>query len=341
MRRAFLAAVAVVSSSLLAEAQAAGAPTALRIGYAPGGGSVLTFIAKDKGFFKQEGIDADLVPFNSSADGLNALLAGKIDIGVSFGTGGPLTFIAKGADFVIIGGHLSGGHPVITKPENAARFKSIADFRGKTVATPRLYTADIVWRGALIRAGIDPQKDLTIIDMKKPQDVLEAVKSGKVDIGIASSAVYLQAKSAGLAIPFWSNDFLANHPCCRIVTAGKNLSDRPALAKSFLKAIIRAERVLKESPEVAVDVNKRFLELDDAQARDFTLEPHQIVEADPNAKAVKIFWKDMNTIGYIASSIDIGAHIATAPYWNALEELKAKDPSPFYDRLERRFKERN
>jgi len=96
MKRAFLAAVAVVFSSLLADAQATGTPTALRIRYAPGGGSVLTFIAKDKGFFKQEGIDADLVPFNSSADGLNALLAGKIDIGVSFGTGGPLTFIAKG-----------------------------------------------------------------------------------------------------------------------------------------------------------------------------------------------------------------------------------------------------
>jgi len=45
----------------------------------------------------------------------------------------------------------------------------------------------------------------------------------------------------------------------------------------------------------------------------------------------------MNTIGYITSSIDIGAHIATPPTGMRFEELKAKDPSPFYDRLETAF----
>jgi len=340
MKDAFLMA-ALAFSGLLAGVQAEEAATPLKIGYAPGGGSVMTFIAKDKGFFKEEGIDAELVPFSNSADGLNALNAGKIDIGVSFGTGGPLIFITKGADFVIIGGHLSGGHPVLTKPENAGKYKTIADFKGKTVATPRLYTADIVWRGALIKAGIDPEKDLTIIDMKKPQDVLEAVKAGKVDIGIGTSALYVKAQKAGLAMPFWSNDFFPNHPCCRIVTPRRNVAERPEVVKSFLKAIIRAERVLKETPDVAVDVNKRFLELDEEQARAFTLEPHQIVEADPNAKAVKALWEDMKATGYVASSIDIDKYIDTAPYWKALEELKAKEPAPFYEQLEKRYKERD
>ena len=80
------------------------------MGYAPGGGSVLTFLAQDQKLFNKEGVEVELVQFASSSDGLNALNSGKIDIGVSFGTAGPLTFITKGSDFSIIGGQLAGGH---------------------------------------------------------------------------------------------------------------------------------------------------------------------------------------------------------------------------------------
>ncbi len=140
------------------------APAPLRIGYQQGGSSTLPMIAKEEKFFERTGVKTDFVLFTNSADGLNALNAGKLDVGVSFGTGGPLTFASKGSKFVIIGGNLSGGHPILVKPENAAKVKSINDFRGKTVATPRVFTSDVVFRAALAKAGIDPQKDLTIIE---------------------------------------------------------------------------------------------------------------------------------------------------------------------------------
>ena len=184
----------------LTTAFAAPAKQKLKVGYAPGGGSILAFIAQDQKLFAKEGIEVELVQFSSSGDGLNALNSGKIDIGISFGTAAPLTFITKGSDFTIIGGALAGGHPVIALQAKAGQFKSIQDFKGKTVATPRLYTADVVWRGALKRAGIDPNKDVKIIELKNPPAVLEAVKSGKVDVGIGASSIYLQAKESGLAI---------------------------------------------------------------------------------------------------------------------------------------------
>ena len=87
----------------------------ITIGYSPAGGSsLLTFIALDQGYFKEAGLDVELLPFTSTADGLNALNSGKIDLGIGFGTAGPLTLDNNGADLVIIGGSLAGGHPIIT-----------------------------------------------------------------------------------------------------------------------------------------------------------------------------------------------------------------------------------
>lgn len=323
-------------------ASATVARTKLKVGYAPGGGSILTFIAQDQKLFAKEGVEVELVQFASSSDGLNALNSGKIDIGVSFGTAGPLTFITKGSDFTIIGGQLAGGHPVIALPAKAGQFKSILDFRGKKVATPRIYTADIVWRGALKRAGIDPNRDVNIIELKNPSAVLEAVKSGKVDVGIGASSVLLKAKESGLAIVGWSNDYFPKHPCCRIVARGKAVQQNPEAYRAFLRAIIQAEKVKWDKPALAVDVNKRFLNIDDKMAREYTLEPHQHAQADPNRKGVNQMWKEMKSIDYVQSDLDVNRFINTALYRDALAELQRRHPKEkYYREARKRFEQQN
>lgn len=332
----------LLTLTLCAPALAAPPKPKLKVGYAPGGGSVLSFLAQDQKLFEKEGIEVELIPFTSSSDGLNALNSGKIDIGISFGTAGPLTFMTKGSDFSIIGGHLSGGHPVIALPDKAGQFKTIQDFRGKTVATPRIYTADIVWRGALKRAGIDPNKDVTIIELKNPSAVLEAVKSGKVDVGIGASSILLKAKEAGVAIVGWSNDFFPQHPCCRIVAKGKAVKENPETYRAFLRAILQAEKIKHENPALAVDTNKRYLNIDDKMAREFTLDPHQITHADPNKKGVERMWHDMKAIDYVQSDLDLNRYINIELYRGALKELLRRHPKDkYYREAKKRFEQQN
>ncbi|WP_242392286.1 ABC transporter substrate-binding protein [Anaeromyxobacter oryzisoli] len=327
---------------VLAAAPGVGALPTLKVGYSAGGGSHLTILAQDQKLFQKEGIQVELVPFSSSADGLNALNAGKIDLGVSFGTGAPLTFISKGADFVVIGGHLSGGHPVITLPANASRFRSIQDFKGKTVATARLYTPDIVWRGAMRKAGLDLEKDVRIVELKNPSAVLEAVKAGKADVGIGAASIYVPAKQSGLAIVAWSNDFFPGHPCCRVVAKSRALKEDARPYRAFLKALIEAERLLSTQPELAVAANKKFLDLDDRLARDFTLEPHAHVAADPNRNGVRRMWQEMKAIGYVQSDLDIDRFINVDLYREALSELVRQNPADaYYEQLVKTFEAQN
>jgi NitT/TauT family transport system substrate-binding protein len=337
-----LALLLSLAIGLAAQADAAPVRPKLKVGYAPGGGSVLTFLAQDQKLFEKEGVEVELVQFASSSDGLNALNSGKVDIGVSFGTAGPLTFMTKGSDFSIIGGQLSGGHPVLALPAKAGKIRSIQDFRGKTVATPRIYTADIVWRGALKRAGIDPNKDLTIIELKTPSAVLEAVKSGKVDVGIGASSVLLKAKESGVAVVGWSNDFFPQHPCCRIVAKGKAVKENPETYRAFLRAILQAEKIKTEKPALAVDVNRRYLNIDENMAREFTLDPHQETHADPNRKGVTRMWHDMKGIDYVEGDLDLNRYINVELYRESLQELLRRHPKDkFYREAKKRFDRQN
>jgi NitT/TauT family transport system substrate-binding protein len=337
-----LALLLTMTIGLAAQVDAAVAKPKLKVGYAPGGGSVLTFLAQGQKLFEKEGVEVELIQFASSSDGLNALNSGKIDVGISFGTAGPLTFMSKGSDFSIIGGQLSGGHPVLALPGKARKIKSIQDFRGKIVATPRIYTADIVWRGALKRAGIDPNKDLTIIELKNPSAVLEAVKSGKVDVGIGASSILMKAKESGVSIIGWSNDFFPQHPCCRIVAKGRAVKENPAVYRSFLRAVLQAEKLKTEKPELAVAVNKRYLNLDDAMAREFTLEPHQMTHADPNRKGVTQMWHDMKSIDYVEGDLDLNRYINVELYRDALQEMLRRNPKDkFYREAKKLFDRQN
>jgi NitT/TauT family transport system substrate-binding protein len=313
----------------------------MKAGYAPGIGNLLSFIADDSGIFAKEGIDVELVPFSNSSDGLNALNAGKIDIGVSFGTAAPLTFVTQGVDFSFFGGYLSGGHPVLAKAD--LEYNSIEDFKGKTVATARLYTPDIAWRTAMLNAGIDIEKDLTVIEVKRPADMLEIIKSGKADIGIGTGSIYAKAIESDLKAITWSNDLLDNHVCCRPVAKTAWINENPELAKAFLRSFIQAEKIYVENPEYAVDVNAKYLELDHELARILTLESNQIIEADPKSHGIQEMWQGLHDIDYLNSpDIDVNNHINTLLYKKALDELTAENPNdPFYAKLQTRYSTNN
>ena len=307
----------------------------LRVGFAQGGGGTLTTIIREENLLETCGVQADFVLFTNSSDGLNALNVNKLDIGVSFGTCGPLTFASQGARFVIIGGSLSGGHPIMVKPENAAQYKTVQDFRGKTVGTPRIFTSDVIFRGALFDAGIDPKKDLTLVEFKRTVDVLEAVISGKVDAGVGATSVLGRAVQAGLSFPMFSNDFLPNHPCCRVVATEEAVrTKRPELVR-YLKATLLAEKAFAEDPETGVRA------LGDKLARDLVLEPHVLIQADPNKKGVAAMWAYMKRIGYAQGNLDLDKIIDTTLYYEALQELGTESPDPFWEKLKKRYEDQN
>src|ERR1700690_3542389 len=122
----FLALVAAAPSSLAAKDL-----KKFNVGYLASTGHTMYFIAKEKGYFEQEGLDVQLFLFTNSGEGMNAIAAGKLDAG-SFGTAPPLTFISKGVDVTIFGGQMSEGHGIVAKPEKVDQFRDLKNYKGTT-----------------------------------------------------------------------------------------------------------------------------------------------------------------------------------------------------------------
>ncbi|MEK4628953.1 MAG: ABC transporter substrate-binding protein [Solibacillus sp.] len=317
----------------------------ITVGLSQSAGGTLVDIAHQEGYFKDEDLTVNRVGFANSADGLNALQAGKVDVGVSFGTAGPLTFIANGSDFSIIGGHLEGGHPILTKKENAEQYTSLEDYKGKKVGTIRIFTSDIVFRSALEKAGIDWENEVEIVEFKTGSMLLEAVASGKVDVAVSANSFYAQAVDMGLEAVAWSNDLQDGHVCCRVVTRSELLTDEDGEAyKRFLKALIRAERKKVEDPQAAVTAAKEYMKVDDNVINKIVNEGHSNYSSDPSKEKVATMWEQMKEIGYVENvdDININDYVNIDLYERALNELIEENPEDqYYAKQLVRFNEQN
>jgi len=311
------------------------------IGYLASTGHILYFIAQEKGYFKEEGLDTELFLFNNSGEGLNAIKAGKLDAG-SFGTAPPLTFIAKGTDFTIFGGQMSEGHAIVAKPEKADDFKDLKNFKGKTIATVRLATGDIVFRGGFTEAGIDWKKDMTINELESPAAVLEAVKKGSVDAGIVWTPFRKMAEDQGLVLVKYSGQVegMENHPCCRQVALTEKIKANPDDYQSMLAALIKAYKFYKTDKEGSLEILAKYVKADRAILEKETYGEHISSSPDPNKEGVKKFWDFMKKEQYITSDINIENHINTELYKNALDSVIKQYPDDeVYKELKAQFKE--
>lgn len=297
----------------------------LKVGYLPTSGHLLYFVAKEKGFFQQEGLDVELARFTNSGEGLTAIKTGKLDAG-SFGTSAPLAFIAKGADFTIFGGQMGEGHGLIARPEKAERFKDLKNFKGATIGAIRLATGDIVFRAALHDAGVDWRKDLTIKEFDSPAAVLEAVKKGSLDAGLVWVPYLTMAEKQGLKVVKYSGDVIKGHTCCRQVALTATLRERQADFEHFLTALLKAYRYYLTDRNGTVDVVAKYVQIDKADLLKDIYGGHLLVSPDPHRASVLQFWDFMKKAGYITSADPIDKRINTRLYASALAGLEKSDP---------------
>jgi NitT/TauT family transport system substrate-binding protein len=307
------------------------------------------YVAKDVGFFDDEGLDVTLLEFTNSADGLAALRAGKIDVG-PFGSTAPLIHIAKGADIRIIGGTMGGGVSYVVKKDSP--ISKIEDFRGKKIATVRLSTGDAVLRGALKRAGIDWRKDVDLIELKSPVAVAEAVKTDKVDIGSIWEPHDQRVEEWGLKIIAQGKDWQPGHPCCRVISTvdliARKEAERPDVWVAFLRAFLKAQRFV-ENPanhEKVLDILVTHNKLDRKLLENSFFSDNLDIKSDPNIKGVQFVWDTLIDDGFVepgpSTPKDIKSTIITKYYLAALDSLIKEEPEDkFWQELKAEYPARN
>ncbi|OLN30795.1 ABC transporter substrate-binding protein [Desulfosporosinus metallidurans] len=150
--------------------------TKMRVAYMPNMGSASTLVTAIKmGYFKQEGIDVELVQFAKGPDEIAAMGSGNIDVS-QIGHGAH-TLAAKGQANIITIDDTSLADAVMGNKDKG--INTISDLKGKTIGTSLGTSSQVILDLALASVGMT-EKDVKVVQMD-PSAAVTAMVTGNVD----------------------------------------------------------------------------------------------------------------------------------------------------------------
>lgn len=217
------------------------------IGNSPTDYSLLLFIAQDRGFFAQNGLDAAIHEYPFGFLTLDHLAKGEID----FGLAADFAFVGKSfetGDLRILASICKAGAEELV----ARKDKGIAtpgDLKGKRIGVTRKTATEYSLMKFLVFNGLST-RDVTIVDLL-PADLVEGLCSGALDAFASWDVWVVDARSRlGDKVVSWPTRM--GQEDYWLVSTRKELTDsRPETVKRVLKALLQAEDFATEHSDEA------------------------------------------------------------------------------------------
>jgi NitT/TauT family transport system substrate-binding protein len=231
----------LVGAISLAAAETAAAET-LKVAVAQRGfwNSTFVDVALKQGYFKEAGLDIEILYTEGGASTLTPVIAGSIDIAMTNGTLGVVAAYAKGMPVKIISAEATGAPDAFWYARPESGIKSLADTSGKTVAfsSPGSST-NLILLQLVNQAKVSPK----LVATGGAPGTLTQVMSGQIDVGWSVPPFVLQQLVDGkLAIIARGSDVAAlAQQTIRVNVANANaLKQKRDAFVRYIKALSRA-----------------------------------------------------------------------------------------------------
>ena len=262
------------------------------IGYNSVADFILTYIAKDQGFFEKHGLDAEIKLAQVSLAATPAVLvAGSIDIG---GVTPPALLLAdeNGLDIRIVAGAdqtASGFHLSAIVVRADSDIKVASDLKGKTVAVPGLndllHILVVKW---LADHGI-AKGDIHFVEVSMVQ-LGDTLKSGRVDAVVPVEPFTTRiANSGGRVLAYYVDDLPAGIPPVVWASTGKYAAAHPAVIKAFRAGLADAADYYKAHPEIGPETLSHYIKLPPEALKNIPIPP---ATATVDASQIR-YWVDI------------------------------------------------
>jgi NitT/TauT family transport system substrate-binding protein len=230
-------------------------------GSTDGGVAVLGF-AKETKLFEKRGLDVVLVGMGTGSVSLRALIAKDLEISSLSGSG-LVQAALQGSDTVLISALING---FIFKVFGAPEISSPAQLKGRKLGVSRYgATSDFAVRLALKKWGLNPERDVNILQIGTSQDTVRAMQTKMLDAGVMSGTSSLIARKAGFRELGDLADLGLHYPTSAIGTTKSYLQKNEGLVKEFMLAYIEAIHDFKRNKETALTVLKKYTRNDDRE----------------------------------------------------------------------------
>jgi NitT/TauT family transport system substrate-binding protein len=218
------------------------------------GSSAPYWIAKEAGFYKQYGLDVELIFINGSTRGIQSLIAGDLDFTGAVGTSAINGRLAGGDIFIIDSLVNTLPYYILANP----KIKSPEDLKGRTLATHIPGTsADFAVRLALRKYGID-YKDIRAVMVGGATARVAAVINGQTEFTMVTEPGKLQGENAGLKVLIDMAKLKIPFQFSCTVTSGKAIRERPKMVETMVKALANAVHFFKTNKKESIRIMAKY-----------------------------------------------------------------------------------
>ncbi len=233
------------------------------------------YIAEKLGFYQDEKVQAKVVLVPSNTEIIEGLKRGEFQMGAVPVTTA-IAAIAQGVPIRIVAMTGRGSDGILVRADSS--INTIADLKGKKIATIRASILDVLLLLALEEAGLDPQKDVEIVYFSTLGDMINALKTGQVDATANTEPFMTEAENAGWGrILLYFTAYWKNHPCCVVVARTDFAQKHPDLVEKILRAHVRAVRFANENPKETAKIIVEYLKAFDPDFVEKSLSPDKML----------------------------------------------------------------
>ncbi len=220
------------------------------------------YFTKEAGIFEKHGLSVNLNYVASGSRVAQALLAGEFPIALA---GSAVVFAnLAGGDVVYIGGVVNvPAFYLLVTPE----IKRIEDLRGKALGVTRFgASTDFALRHALPLWGLDPDKDVKILQMGGQPEILAGMKAGAIQGAPVTAPWELQGRKVGFTVLTDLSKSGLQYPMISIVSTRTFIKKDPDTVRAFLKAYAEGTHRFFKEKELALKTIAKYTKTEDPEA---------------------------------------------------------------------------
>jgi NitT/TauT family transport system substrate-binding protein len=242
-----------------APAQAAPPPTVkLEVAYvAPSESMSIPWIAKEAGFFAQQGLDVNLHLVPGTPRLVQSLVAGDFDFG-QVGAVAVMRARAENADTVILAS--SGEYDsfkIMAHPQ--AGIRSVADLRGRTVGVSQIGSSSHTFlKMVLAREGI-PLDDVHILQAGGNPQAAQAMLTGNIDASAVSGIMVPASERAGAILLADGRQLKIPSPRGSLASTRKRIERDPDMTRRFMRAYVEGVHHYKTQRDDTIRIMQQYM----------------------------------------------------------------------------------
>jgi NitT/TauT family transport system substrate-binding protein len=219
--------------------------------------SITFFIAKEKGYWREEGLEVELI-LARAAPSIQAVIAGNVEFGTAGGSGLlpitrglPMTFLFTTFD--------KANFSLYAKPQ----IRSVQDLKGKRIGISSFGSGpDSLLRDFLSDHGVEGGRDATILAVGSGTERFIALKTNSVDAAMLSPSAYIMAEESGfreLVSFVKQGDYVYLQG--GVVTRNALLKSEPALVEKFIRGSVKALLYVQANRSETISFLSRTLKI--------------------------------------------------------------------------------